>query len=1096
MTQARRNLGDILIEEGILSRDEIEEVLEKSKMRNLSLEETLFKLGYVSRDRLGDLLAKLYECEFIDLHACKISDEALSAIPAEVALRLHALPYGLEGETLAVALAGPFEGKPLQEITMELKQVSGKEIRATLCNPETLREMLPGLYEKEAEPGRAARPEQEELASIIKTIKSEDVGTSLRGQLEELHDVGQTALIGARSHPFGQAVATIIEEAKTKLVDSRKHADSGFEEEAIEMARQAISLLKEATAKADSVESDWERLLQQVRNLSARIGSLEKNGAAGSAPSEFRKLTEIRDALIECVNERDVDRLRSLLDQGMILTEKASLLSPYRSRGREQVIASLAQVREVISRARKAGAKDYAPDVLNEAYEFLDRAEAYARHAQWEEVRNCLASAESKAFEAEGIAARAVEEKEQLRVKLRGTVRAATAALEEAMAHPFAQEVIEDLMRVKDVIGEAKACFESNEYERGIALGETAVETISNKIIVSANEAERVWNELSQRADGISALIQSMDIPLALKTVPAKVKLLFEGKRDVIGSLCERNRERLAAAVSACEGLARETRESIAPAQEVLRRAESAIADAGRLLASAAASGIDEQVASAYEEARSLLEDASNLVAGGDAEAALNRAEIAQSKLQAEVIERQQAGRGRWTELVSCSAELLKRIDAACSPDALQYCPELVHSLRDRTSEMLSALAARDPERIEACIAPVEETTESISATVDRVKSERLREISEQLAEIEKAVQTAVDRCSGSYAPDMLEGAYLDVNRIKEQIAAGPEALNAASESSLARNLAVARTKVWQVEFLRERYERERQENFNQLRLKMDSAREAIEACAKLDFVGDGSPLVQKAHGLLEQADNLLVEGDIEGSFALVRQSQAVTDRIQAEAEERERQRKELADLLTSDGADHRKVLADPAAEKIAEEEYRRLSELAEQTQSIIDAKDINLLEAHAEKLNQSSKALAARIEVSREESRTRIEQKIQLVRQEIQLARLLSADDFCPDVIAAASAYLRIAESCVASNDFARADSAALDALAKSRDASTLARAGLERAGALALDYMKIALAHIARDRPDAANEALERGLMLAELALASRKNAQRSDA
>jgi hypothetical protein len=47
-----------------------------------------------------------------------------------------------------------------------------------------------------------------------------------------------------------------------------------------------------------------------------------------------------------------------------------------------------------------------------------------------------------------------------------------------------------------------------------------------------------------------------------------------------------------------------------------------------------------------------------------------------------------------------------------------------------------------------------------------------------------------------------------------------------------------------------------------------------------------------------------------------------------------------------------------------------------------------------------------------------------------------------------------------------------------------------MERSSVLALDYMKIASAHVAQQCPEAAKEALERGIALAELArISSRK-------
>jgi len=1395
MAEIRKNLGDILIDEGVLSREELDDALEKSRARELSLEDTLFKLGYISRDRLGGLLAKIHECEFIDLYSCKVDSEAIAAISPDQAIELRALPYALDGNTLSVALSGDsIEDRPIGEITRRLERLSGKKIRICLCNPGPLNEMLLRFCQPEPKGAPPAGSSQGELATVIHLLKSDHVEITLRGQFEELYDIGQTALIGARSHPFSRAVATTIEEAKSKLAESRKYVGSGFEEEAIEMAKQAVALIKEATARANSFEKDWEKLLQEVKRLRGKITALESEGAAEYASAEFKELTEIRESLLECVNERNVDKLRSLLDQGMVITEKVSLLEPGRSRGREQVIASLAQVREVIARARNSGAKEHAPDALKEAYDYLDQAEAYARHAQWDEVRECLSSAESHAVEAERVAVQAAKEKEHLTIKLRESIRTAMSLFEEAITHTFAHEVIENLMRAKDVINETKACFESDELERGIGLGQNVARRIRDEIIPLADEAQRLWSELYARANSVSAQtqaidiplalkispekmkllfrneremvsalcerdrgklaeavsicegladeirrrlaaaqdslrdvesvleevdallastaasgideevapaydgarrlveeargffeggdadealsraqaarvklesevieprdaaqrewnelslkaievseriqsmniplvlrvapekmeilfqkerdmvgslserdrdrlaeavsvcegladeirrqitgakeglrlaeagiedatrflataaasgidekvapaydesrrlleeaknlfergdaegafdraetarikleteviesqdsvrqawrelsqraigafvkIQSVDVPIALKTIPEKMELLFEGQRDMARALCERDREKLAEAISACEGLSEEIAQTASAAQDGLRRADVAIRDAEALLASAAETGIDEKVAPAYAEAGRILSEARNLLEFGNADVALERAQTARAKLEAEVVEPQNMAREKWIELSPRAKELLDKTERACSADAMRFCPDLVRTLRINAVGIVSAVTTRDMEGLESAVNEVGKDLESLSGAIEAVKEECHKDLSAQLAEVEEAVQTAVQRCAGNYSPDMLEAAYLDLNRIKDSLVEGPEALTAELDNQLTRDLAVARTKVWQVEFIRERIEREREENLNQLRLKLDSARESIDACAGLDFVGESSPLIQKARSLLEQVDSLIIEGDIEEGFECIRRSDALADQSRTEAEEKEAEWRGVAERLGAEDSPHRTALAEPAAQKVAGEEFNKLSEIDAQTRATIDSKDLDALKRHADELAQLAEAVRTRLDTWRKETGARIEEKLQDARREIGLANLLGATGACADVLNAASTFADIARTYLDRHDFENADPAADDALAKAREAGKLAKTNSQRESSLAIEYMKIAAAHIAQQNPEAAREALQRGLSLAKSA------------
>jgi len=709
MAETRKNLGDILIDEGVLSREELDEVLEKSKTRSLSLEDTLFKLGYISRDRLSGLLAEAHDCEFVDLYSSKVDGAAIGMIPPDQALELKALPYAIEEDTLSVAVTSDtLENLPLDDMVRRLEELSGKKISIRLCNPGPLNEMLMRHCRAKPKDVRLASASRGELASIIHSLKSDQAEGTLRSRFEELYDVGQTALIGARSHPFSRAVADAIEDARAKLAESKKYVDSGFEEEAIEMAKQAVSLVRDATARADAFEKDWEKLLQDVKKLRAKIAALEGEGAAEYAAAEFKELAEIREGLLECVNKRDVDRLRALLDQGMVVTEKVSLIEPGRGKGREQVIAGLTQVREVIARARNAGAKEHAPDALKSAHEHLDRAEAYARHAQWEEVRECLASAESKALEAERIATGAEKEKGRLTTELRESIRAAMAAFEEALTRPFANEVIDDLMRAKDVINETKACFESDELERGIGLARNVTKRIKEEIIPLADEADLLWSNLFARSDAVSARIQSVDIPLALKITPEKMRLLFQSEREMVASLCERDRNKLAEAVTICEGLAGEVEQVLGGAKGNLQRCGNLIDEVNALLASTVAAGIDGGVAGAYDEARRTLEEARGLFEQGDAEAAIIRAQAAKAKLESEVIEPQDSARREWSEISQRASEASKQLHSLNMPLGHGIVPEKMEQLFRSEREMVTSLCEGDGGRLAEAVSTCE----------------------------------------------------------------------------------------------------------------------------------------------------------------------------------------------------------------------------------------------------------------------------------------------------------------------------------------------------------------------------------------------------
>ncbi len=1078
MTQVHSYLGDVLIRERILSRQELEEVMEKSRLRNLTLEETLFRLGYISKDRLGALYAQVYSAEHLSALPRPAPDEVIRAISPEQAWELQALPYQFDDkDTLAVLMAGPFERLSYEETVAELERITGKKIRAAFCSISLLQELLLKYYGAEKQP---SGPGAGNFSAVIESIRSDSSDEELRAEFEELYDVGQTALIAARSHPFNRAVGNSIEEAKQKLSDAQKFMDSDFEEEAVQMASQAVQLLKEASQKADAAERDWEKLVQQVKSLRAKVSSLEEEGAAQFAPAEFRELSQIRESLIECINDRNVDKLRYLLDQGMIIIERVNLLSPNRNKDREEVMSSLTQVRQVIARARKAGSREFAPELLKEAYAFLDRAESSARRSRWDEVRSALAAPEDKAVEAEKAAIGAVEEAKQLTLKLREAIRAASGALEQAMAHAFAQEAIDELIGARDAIAEAKTCFEDGRQQRGISLAEAALKQLKERIIPLIEEAERNWNDLFRRTDECSAKIRAFNIPLMLKLKPAKVEALLHAERDMVASLCSRDRDKLSAAVSACESLLAEVEESYAEATDQLKSIEAVVLQATELLRSAASTGIEADVAPDFVQAALLLENTRRYLAEGNTQEAADSAHAATEHIRLKVIEPQGMEREQWADLILESAAILEEAGKALSVDASYHCAEDVETYFSNMSGLISAFATRNPEALRQSNESLRASLDSIRNKVSDIEKTLFQNMTTELREVEQAVKRAVERCSGYYAPDALESVYLDIKRLWQMLSEASETLDVASELDIRRNLAVARAKLWQVDFLRERFEREREEDLRQLRLKMDAAREEVEACINFDFVAPDSPLLAEARSLLEQSENSFIEGDIEGTFELARQTRTVVSRILAEAGDKEKRWKELAESLRSQDAGHNVVLREGTSSGFAAEEFDNLSELVEKTEEIIERKNIELLIQHGEQLASTTNAIRERVKTGREALRREVEQAIQEAREQIKLGRVLHAEETCADLFAAACSYDEIASRYLVEEDFTLALEAAADALSKASEAVRAAKAGVERAGSLAADYMNIASKHIAQGNSEAAAEALRKGLSL----------------
>ena len=107
---SNKRMGDILIEQGSITHQQLKEALEIQKNgNNKRLGEIFVELGVITREELYEVLQYVYETEYVDLSTYVIDPEVISLIPEKTALRLKLLPISKNGDELIVAMANPLD---------------------------------------------------------------------------------------------------------------------------------------------------------------------------------------------------------------------------------------------------------------------------------------------------------------------------------------------------------------------------------------------------------------------------------------------------------------------------------------------------------------------------------------------------------------------------------------------------------------------------------------------------------------------------------------------------------------------------------------------------------------------------------------------------------------------------------------------------------------------------------------------------------------------------------------------------------------------------------------------------------------------------
>lgn len=120
MAEQRRKLrlGDLMIQQGLISQDQLRIALIEQEQNNIPLGRQLVRLGFVSETMVRDLMAQTIGQESIDLTTVVADVDALGMVPEDFSRRYHLLPVAYEDstKTMIVAMADMFNVVALDQL--------------------------------------------------------------------------------------------------------------------------------------------------------------------------------------------------------------------------------------------------------------------------------------------------------------------------------------------------------------------------------------------------------------------------------------------------------------------------------------------------------------------------------------------------------------------------------------------------------------------------------------------------------------------------------------------------------------------------------------------------------------------------------------------------------------------------------------------------------------------------------------------------------------------------------------------------------------------------------------------------------------------
>src|SRR5512147_1349337 len=175
-------LGDILMREGLIARDQLTAALAEQKSTGHRLGYVLVKLGLVQELEVTKILARQYRMPAVDLTRFEVDPKILKLVPSDFALKHVVLPLKREGRTLTVAMADPTNTGVLDD----LKFITRYDLFPVIAGEYTLRNLIEKHYESSDEQMQSLLKEMEGLGdSDVEVVEEQEDEAATQAQIND-----------------------------------------------------------------------------------------------------------------------------------------------------------------------------------------------------------------------------------------------------------------------------------------------------------------------------------------------------------------------------------------------------------------------------------------------------------------------------------------------------------------------------------------------------------------------------------------------------------------------------------------------------------------------------------------------------------------------------------------------------------------------------------------------------------------------------------------------------------------------------------------------------------------------------------------------
>ncbi len=303
MAVREKRLGDILIEQGVISPLEIDEASQRQRLTGEMMGRVLVSMGLCEEQDIVEALGIQMGMERVDLPKLKVRDEILRRIPPDVARFYNIVPIREQNGVLVVAMADPLNLHVLDDI----HQLLGCEIKGAISNHADVAASLKANYTYESQ------SIHDTLKAIIEKVGNAELSFEELGQQKIIGDTDNLVELSQEPEVIKIVNLVLLESVQKHASDIhfeiyedhfriRLRVDGALEEIVSPPKNMALALVSRVKVMCNM--DIGERRLPQDARIELKVGDSEIDIRVATLPTLFG----------ECVVMRILDRTAVKID--------------------------------------------------------------------------------------------------------------------------------------------------------------------------------------------------------------------------------------------------------------------------------------------------------------------------------------------------------------------------------------------------------------------------------------------------------------------------------------------------------------------------------------------------------------------------------------------------------------------------------------------------------------------------------------------------------------------------------------------------------------------------------------------------------------